>query len=167
MGSTISFLRGYYRRVSLIYIYYARSDSYLIRINKKSFSYHPEIYINDHYLEKNYKENNNKTPEMEGNVDIYKVLDELQQTMRNMINNRYLEVVNELNDGFNKLLQRALTSADTFDVAINSTMAQVKEQIAYTLKIKEENIEYQRQSSPHEEERRHHYNQWNYNETKH
>jgi len=63
-------------------------------------------------------------------MDMHKVLDGFGDILRSSVNNRYLEVVNQINDGIFKLLQTVLTSAESHDNHINTVIAELKEEIS-------------------------------------
>jgi len=63
---------------------------------------------------------------MDGNLDVYNILDGLERTMRETVNSRYLEAINEMNDGLNKVVQRCISNADTFDTSIRMAIRECK-----------------------------------------
>merc|ERR1712150_343160 len=79
-------------------------------------------------------------------MDKSEVLDEFEKTIMNTVNSKYLEVVNEMNDGFNNLLQTALANADMFSISIKLAIQQLKDEMSPTftskgMMIKDENQE--------------------------
>lgn len=79
-------------------------------------------------------------------MDKSEVLDEFEKIIMNTVNSKYLEVVNEMNDGFNQLLQTALANADTFSNSIKFVIQQLKDDMSLTspprgMVIKDENQE--------------------------